>query len=252
MDNQQIIDELLKEWPFDPTHINVRLLESSQRKVLQMRVDMGVLQLETEGRPDGIRPNNASTYYEFLKKKSDIESTAFELDDDDCLEIDREFVQFYHRRVCWLQLKEFGNAVKDADHTLDLMDFCKEYSPDENWTISHEQYRPFVLYHRTQAAALSRLNEDDENFDDPTAVEQAIEEVNVGLEKLRELFVEYEAEEQFEEDELVERLVEFRESLRAKYDVGPTLRERLEAAIEKEDYESAARMRDELLKRNSL
>ena len=117
MDNEQIIDEILKEWPFDPMNINVRMLESSQRRVLQMRVDMGVLQLETEGRPDGIRPNNSSTYYEFLKKKSDIETTTFELDDDDCLEIDREFVQFYHRRVCWLQLKEFGNAVKDADHT---------------------------------------------------------------------------------------------------------------------------------------
>ena len=252
MDNQHIIDDILKQWPFDPANINVRLLESSKRRVLQMRVDMGVLQLETDGRPDGIRPNNANTYYEFLKKKSDIESTAFELDDDDCLEIDREFVQFYHRRVCWLQLKEFGNAVKDADHTLGLMDFCKKFSPDENWTISHEQYRPFVLYHRTQAAALSRLDEEDENFDDQTAVEQAIEEVNTGLEKLRELFVEYEADEQFEEDELVERLVEFRESLRAKYDVGPTLKERLEAAIENEDYESAARMRDELTKRNSL
>ena len=251
MDNEQIIDEILKEWPFDPMNINVRMLESSQRRVLQMRVDMGVLQLETEGRPDGIRPNNSNTYYEFLKKKSDIETTAFELDDDDCLEIDREFVQFYHRRVCWLQLKEFSNAVKDADHTLGLMDFCKKFSPDENWTISHEQYRPFVLYHRTQAAALSRLDEDDENFDDQGAVELAIEEVNVGLEKLRELFVEYEAEEQFDEDELVERLVEFREGLRTKYDVGPTLKERLEAAIEKEDYESAARMRDELTKRNS-
>ena len=45
------IDDILKQWPFDPQSVNVRLLELSQRQVLQMRVDMGVLQLEIDGRP---------------------------------------------------------------------------------------------------------------------------------------------------------------------------------------------------------
>ena len=261
MNREQDIDELLQEWPFDPANINVRLLESRQREVLQMRVDMGILQLETEGRPDGIRPNNANTYYDFLQKKAAGDSANFQLDEEDCIEIDREFVQFYHRRVCWLQLKKFSNAVRDADHTLGLMDFCKEFSPDEQWTISHEQYRPFVLYHRTQAAALSRIDVDlDEEHDEEVdstaesraAAELAIEEVNIGMSKLRELFVEYEAEDQFEEDELVERLIEFREGLRSKYDAGATLKEQLNAAIDNEDYEAAADLRDRLSKRNML
>jgi hypothetical protein len=72
-------------------------------------------------------------------------------------EVDREFVQFYHRRVCWLTLRAFDRAVKDADHTLALMDFCLEHSPDDQWLMSQEQYRPFVLFHRIQAAALSKL-----------------------------------------------------------------------------------------------
>ena len=107
------IDELLRQWPFDPFAINVRMLELRKRQVLQMRVDMGVLQLETQGRPDGMTPHGATTYYDFLKAKS-IEEDQFQLDEQNCVEIDREFVQFYHRRVCWLQLKKFRNAVADA------------------------------------------------------------------------------------------------------------------------------------------
>ncbi len=251
MERKQDIDEILKQWPFDPQSVNVRMLDSAKRRVLQMRVDMGILQLETDGRPDGNRFQGATTYFEFLQRKSNQTEDQFELDEDNCVEIDREFVQFYHRRVCWLQLKEFTLAVRDADHTLGLMDFCKEHSPDEQWTISHEQYRPFVLYHRTQAAALAHINgeDEDEELEDPLMAELAIEEVNVGLEKLRGLFVEYDAEEQFDEDELVQRLTEFREGLREKYSVGLTLNERLEKAVEDEDYEMAAKLRDELSKR---
>lgn len=248
MERKQDIDEILKQWPFDPLNVNVRLLESSQREVLQMRVDMGILQLEIEGRPDGNQFHGATTYYDYLKKQLQ-KSEDFSLDEDNCLEIDREFVQFYHRRVCWLQLKEFSRAVRDADHTLGLMDFCKTHSPDEQWTISHEQYRPFVLYHRTQAAALAQLDSDDEELENTKAAELAIEEVNNGLDKLHELFVEYEAEEQFDEDELVQRLIEFREGLREKYDVGQTLAEQLEQAIDQEEYEWAAELRDKLSKR---
>jgi hypothetical protein len=250
MDRKQDIDEILKQWPFDPLSVNVRMLESRQREVLQMRVDMGILQLEIDGRPDGNRFQGASTYYDYLKRKSR-DQTDFQLSEDHCLEIDREFVQFYHRRVCWLQLKEFDRAVRDADHTLGLMDFCKEYSPDEQWTISHEQYRPFVLYHRTQAAALAHLDRDDDDLENFDSAELAIEEVNEGLARLLELFVEYEAEEQFEEDELVQRLTEFREGLREKYDLGLTLNEQLADAVENEQYELAARIRDQLSRRDS-
>lgn len=242
--SKQDIDHILERWPFDPFTVNVRLLELSQRQVLQMRVDMGVLQLEIEGRPDGGKPEGNKTYFEYLQEKARSEEIEFVLNENECIEVDREFVQFYHRRVCWLQLKEFNRAVSDADHTLGLMDFCKVHSPDEQWTISHEQYRPFVLYHRTQAAALAKLELDVDN-----CAELAIEEVNFGLEKLRQLFEDYEAEEQFEEDELIQRLVEFKTSLKEKYEIDKTLNEQLSEAIESEDYERAAELRDQLANR---
>lgn len=243
MSERHDIDEILKQWPFDPFSVNVRQLNLTERDVLQMRVDMGLLQLEIEGRPDGKRPHGAKTYYDYLIKKANQDQGEFLLNEDHCVEIDREFVQYYHRRVCWLQLREFDRAVSDADHTLQLMDFCKQHAEDDQWTISHEQYRPFVIYHRTQAAALAAIEADEE-----TGAETAIEQVDKGLDQMRFLFVEYEAEEQFEADELVQRLIDFRENLRERYDIGDTLAEQLSKAIELEDYESAAALRDQMEK----
>ena len=244
MSDSDGIDHILGEWEFDPLGANVREIMIGDRTVLQMRVDMGVLQLETSGRPDGSTPEGKESYLDYLRMLA-ARDTELVLDDDQCIEVDREFVQFYHRRVCWLQLKHFDLAVLDADHTLTLMDFCKAHSPSEQWTLSHEQYRPFVLYHRTQASALEKLHGDN-------GPELAIEEVNRGLKVMRELFVAYEAEEQFEEDELVQRLDEFRENLRKRYEVGKTLKERLADAISAEQYELAAQLRDKLNNRDTM
>jgi protein-arginine kinase activator protein McsA len=48
---------------------------------------------------------------------------------------------------------------------------------------------------------------------------------------------------------MVERLIEFRETLRDKFAVGRTLQEQLADAIAAEEYERAARLRDVLNQR---
>ena len=238
------IDDILTDWPYDPRGISVRLTQGEDgRDVIQMRVDLGILQLETKGRPDGQRPQGSETFYDAMLAIALRDGDEFTLDEDQCGDADREFVQYYHRRICWLALREFERAVEDADHTLALMDFCRTHSPDEQWTISHEQYRPFVLFHRTQAAAMARL--------ETQGGEGAIQEINDGLEKMKVLFEKYEAEDHFEDDELVQRLIETRESLREQHDIGKTLQEQLAEAVATEQYELAAQIRDELAKRRT-
>ena len=242
-DARHDIDDLLKDWPYETSSLSVRkVLAHDGRTVLQMRIEMGILQLETSGRPDGGQPGGASSYLDYLLQLSDGQDD-FELNEEQCSECDREFVQYYHRRICWLGLQEYAEAVKDADHTLALMDFCSSHSPDPNWTLSHEQYRAFVMYHRIQAHALAVLDEG--------GPENAIMAINQGLENMRGVYDELEAEEQFESDELVTRLVELRESLRSQFDVGRTLPEQLEDAISREQYELAAKLRDELANRQA-
>ena len=151
MSEHDNIDFILRSWEYEPYNVNARIVQGDDgRDVIQMRVDMGVLQLEMKGRPDGSHPHSHESMLDYLIQKSTEAEETYELTEDECFEVDREFVQFYHRRVCWLQLRRFEQAMQDANHTLSLMDLCQSHSSDEQWAIAHEQYRPFVLFHRIQ------------------------------------------------------------------------------------------------------
>ena len=234
------ISDILQDWDYDSQSIRARIVagQDGEADVLQMRVEMGLIQMAVDGRPDGIRPEGFATYLDYLLQEEISQGNEWDLNDEQCMEVDREFMQFYQRRISWLSIKEYQQVVRDADHTLALMDFCKRHSPDDGWTIVHEQYRPFVLFHRTQAAAYHQLNE--------STPQAAIECINDGLNTIRSIFESHDLEEHFDEDELVSQLRDIRESLRDEYSVGKTLHEQLADAIASEQYERAAEIRDQL------
>jgi protein-arginine kinase activator protein McsA len=116
------------------------------------------------------------------------------------------------------------------------MDFVAAHAPNEEYTQAHEQYRPLVLFHRTQAAV--NLAIEKENF------EGAIDAIHDGLEKLRILFAAHGVEEHMDEDTMVQQLRKMDRTLRRKHSIDQTLQEQLSAAVGREDYESAARIRD--------
>ena len=243
MSERHDIDSVLRGWPYKPGAISARKLRAKDgREVIQMRVEMGLLQMETTGRPDGSQPHGAATYLDWLRDRSSRAGGSFILTDAQCVELDREFVQYYHRRICWLALREFRHAVEDADHTLAMMDFAQLHSPGNEWTLSHEQYRGFVLFHRTQAAAMAEIEQ--------AGADAAIEAINHGLDQMR---VVHEAEEgeapPVEDDEQVVQLTQLKEWIRQEYQVGRTLQEQLADAVAAEEYERAAKLRDQIARR---
>ena len=240
-DRPQHLDSLFRDWPYEFGEISARVVRGADgREVLQLRVEMGVLQMETTGRPDGSRPGGFPTCFAWLQAKAEEEGESFALDERHCLEIDREFVQFFHRRVAWLALREFDRAVADANHTLALMDFSSLHAPDEAWAEMHEQYRAFVLFHRTQAAALATLERG--------GAEAAVAEIDAGSEMIRDLLSRDETSGDVDENEdaLLEKLAEMKAAVAAHYDVQPPLTQRLADAIAAEQYELAAELRDQL------
>jgi hypothetical protein len=249
-DRPQHLDFLFDEWPYEFGEVAARVVRGNDgRDVLQLRVEMGVLQMEVDGRPDGSKPGGYPTCLDWLHAVAAEEGEAFALDEKRCLEIDREFVQFFHRRVAWLALREFPRAVADADHTLALMDFSSLHSPDVDWSEMHEQYRPFVLFHRTQAAALGALERD--------GAESAVAAVDAGIASIRAAIALEEEDPEFDEgrfeddgeDELIEKLSEMKLAITEHYEVEPPLTQRLADAIAAEQYELAAQLRDQLGKR---
>ena len=48
----------LQDWDYSPNDLNVRKIKGIDGKPkIQVRMDLGLLQMEWEGRPDGLRPN---------------------------------------------------------------------------------------------------------------------------------------------------------------------------------------------------
>jgi len=238
------IDRIIAGWEFNAERPSARLVkDSSGREVLQLRVDLGVLQMEVTGRPDGSRPYDHDSLLEWIARREDRIDPEFKLSIPECIEVDREFSQYYHRRIGWIELKQFARAAQDATHTLALMDACLRHAPDQNWAMLHEQHRPFVVFQRAQSLALHRVQEDG----NPAA---AIEELNAGLKLIQDFYDKYELEQDFEDDELVKRMITVREELREKFEIGQTLDERLADAIAQENFELAARLRDEIRGKN--
>jgi hypothetical protein len=176
-----------------------------------------------------------------LARKAIKAGRDFVFSQEHCTEADREFVQFYHRRICWLALREYARAQHDADHTLEFMDFVRRHSPSTEYTDAHEQYRGFVLFQRTQAAAALQVEED--------RPEQAIDEIRNGLDLLFGFFAERNPELDTESDDMVQHLRRIEAALREKYKIETTLQEQLDQAVASEDYEKAAQLRDALKRR---
>lgn len=245
------IDEALQGWPYEPGpgEIVAREVRARDgRKVLQVRIELGLLQLEVEHRPDGVRPHGFSTYLDYLRHRaagreivSGGKAPPWTMSPEHCTEADREFVQFYHRRVAWLALQRYDKALGDADHTLSLMDFVRRHGIDEDYISSHERFRGLVLFHRTQAAAALCLEQ--------RRPEQAIDAVREGMERIARHLEQWSAEHDSEEipnETLVEQLKSLERDIRKHFTVGKTLREQLDEAVAREDYERAARIRDQI------
>jgi hypothetical protein len=245
------LDDVIQGWPYDPEPGEVLAREvraRDGRTVLQIRIELGVLQLEVGGRPDGLRPHGFATYLDYLRHSAAGRGQApggkappWMMTAHQCSEADREFIQFYHRRVAWLALRRYDKAILDADHTLALMDFIHRHGLEDEYIASHEQFRGPVLFHRTQAATALALER--------RRPEEGLDPQRAGGEQKkahqRTWWDEHDAAES-PNPALIETLRGIEQEIRKNFSVEKTLREQLDEAVAREDYEQAARLRDRI------
>src|SRR5438876_6384030 len=61
---------LLKGWDYEPGTINVRKINGLDgRPKLQMRLDLGLLQMELSGRPDGAKPHGHDSLLDYYEEQ---------------------------------------------------------------------------------------------------------------------------------------------------------------------------------------
>jgi len=249
------IDDALRGWPHDPSSNEVEAREvraRDGRTVVQIRIDLGVLQMEADGRPDGEQPRGYETYLDYLyhraARRRSRDSEPYTMAPVQCAEADRELVQFYHRRVAMLALQQYDKALRDAQHSLDLIEFISDHGPDDEYIARHERLRGSVIFDYVQAAAALALER--------CRPEEAIEAVRKGAEMLEnhrklwqdrfDLEDEAAVEDIMPDSALIERLERLETEIRHHFDVPKTLHEQLAEAVAHEDYERAAHLRDQI------
>jgi hypothetical protein len=107
------------------------------REKIQVRVELGILQMEVDGRPDGKRPYEMESlldYYESrLRRHVSGHGTeeGFELDGEACEELRQEGLLYYHRYVLFFELGDYERTVRDTDRNARLFDFVWNYATDK-------------------------------------------------------------------------------------------------------------------------
>ena len=105
------LDDLLRDWPYEPGMIKARKIRgpAGEEKV-QLRIDLGIIQMETTGRPDGQEPHDCESLLEYHKERgrqADEKGDPLALNADEVGELQQEGVQYYHRYVAFFQLCDY-------------------------------------------------------------------------------------------------------------------------------------------------
>ena len=241
------IQPILEGWDFEPGNVNVRIVRGVEgREKVQMRVDLGVLQMEMEGRPDGARPHGSESLLDYFDNKSHQaakkKGDRFQLTEEDCEELLRESVQYYHRYLSFFHLGRYDLAARDTQRNLRLFAFIREHGPSEQAKWRFDQYRPYVLMMNTRARAIPVY--------ESKQFREALEIVEEGIRAIEAFLVEHELEEQEEECLELQFLRKWRDEIdrTRPLEVTEKLQRQLEQAVRNENYERAAQLRDELRK----
>jgi UvrB/uvrC motif len=236
------LNSLLKDWPHESGTIKVRKVPGLDgREKLQLRIDLGLLQMEMNGRPDGQRPHNCESYLVYHERRAvraAERGEEYELTPEQCSELQQEGIQYYHRYLSLFQIEEFEGVIRDTQRNLDLFTFVDEHSEREDLVWSFQQFRPYVMMMNTRARVSILLA--DGQFGD------AIREIEKGRERISEFFQQSAFPEMEAKSSEIVFLNEWLEEVRAKRPLTKleVMEREMERAIAGERYERAAELRD--------
>ena len=243
------ISSILQDWASSSTKNLRQISDHNGRFILQIRIDQGpfqgILQMYLEGRPDGKEPHGyefALDYYESLSEKAEKFNSAdsFKLDSKDCQELIDESRCIYERYAFLLQLADYKRVIRDTQHNMKIFRFVAKHASNEEDRLSLERWWPYIIRINGTAKAMMAVEKNDHR--------SAISLIDKTISRIKAL-AEVDSYEFFSEKE--RSLVSLDElRVKLKKDCKPSHLEKLkidlEEAIRRENYEMAAKIRDEL------
>lgn len=239
--------QLLCGWEYEPGKISVRkIIGLDGREKVQTRVDLGLLQFEFRGRPDGTRPHGFESLLDYheARLREHVRDhggdDGFRLSAPECEELRHESHLYYQRYLSLFVLEEYAGVERDTSRTLRAYDFCRRYAAEPRDREALETQRPYVVMMLVRSRAYQALDE--------CRYEAALALVDNGLSEVRELCAGVEPDADADERQELRVLVALRnEVLESMPENAPSrLRWQLEMALAVEDYERAAELRNRL------
>ncbi len=260
------IGHILESWPFDPEEeLIVRIIEGENGPRLQMRVDLGVVQMRLDGSPSGESPEGFDSWFDhYLDRQRRQESSGiddfFTLGEEECAFLRREAVHYYYRYLCLMSLEDYDRVARDTDRNLRLFTFVKRYAVREIDRWSLDQYRPYVIMMNARARCArlvggagleigdagveSPADGDAGTNDDYGAIHEALEIVDTGIAKIMDFHHEYGLDADMDGSIELSILKAIKNGLMRH--LPPTLEEQLERALKEQRFEDAAELRDRI------
>ncbi len=241
------IAPMLEGWEFESGSINVRKITGNDGlPKIQMRLDLGLLQMEMHGRPDGVRPHGHESLLDYfeaqLKDHSKRNGTelGFHLTPAQCQSLREEAVMYYQRYLSLFVLGEFIGVARDTARNLRLLDICGQFADDEQDRMVLEQYRPYILMMNTRALAQIQLKRD--------RPRRALSLVKRGLRELKQFFEQFGQGQAFRHAGETRILRQFAREIQGNIPMNPRKKLELDLrkAIKAERYEDAAQLRDQI------
>src|SRR4051794_36987566 len=182
------ISGILEHWDYEPGKVVVRKFKAKDgTEKLQLRVDLGLLQMNAQGRPDGKHPfgkvsllEHYESQLEKFKLENEGDEKGFTLKPEDISKLQQEAIQYHHRYICLFQLEEFEAVIRDADRNLKVFDFAQKYAESDDFAWALQQFRPQLLMMRVRARGATALKED--------KYDEVIRIVENGLEEIRQFY----------------------------------------------------------------
>lgn len=235
----QSIRKLLNEWEYDSGK-TIRIINDRRgNPVMQVREMMGISEFELEGRPDGSRYRGFDTVLDEVLSRIEKSEKKFKLSEKDLDLLEKESKMFYYRYLLCFQISDFGRVVRDTEHNLKICEIAEMYSTDSKLRISILQFRPFIVKMNAISRAMISLQKNVKEL-----AKDILEKAIVRLRSLPDInssiFI-------MEKSRSINYLETALKQLGfCKADSIECMKKELFTAVELEDYEKAAELRDRI------
>lgn len=245
------IRPILQNWPYEPKNSIRKIIDANGAEKIQVRIDQGafqgILQMDLDGRPDGKRPHNREFALDFYKmilqnylNSNFVDEEKYRLDRKTCEELFEESTRLYERYVFLLQIQDYDRVIRDTERNMQLFRFVNWHAEHEEDKMNLEKWWPYVL--RIHAVARVMVASQNQDYDSALHI---IQETQEKIDSLGEVNAE---EFQVERRRSKQALKELAKELDSKRPLSPIekLKKKLTDAIQNEEFEKAARLRDRI------